>query len=161
MDFPREGQSADTTMRKSAKNESTKHNSAKHNPAISFQPHLIVFYDALCPACVKDRDNYLRWAGQHANHIHWQDATAHQTLLAEYGVTLEQALLELYVYEIKSQHMLKEIPAYARLFQAIPKLRWLGWLISTPIIKPLLTKLYRYSVRRRLNKQGRLCKLPR
>lgn len=122
---------------------------------------LIVFYDALCPSCVKDQENYQRWAGDHAKNIVWQDATSHEALLKQYGVSLDEALLELHVFDETKQIMHKEIDAYIQLLAPIPKLKIFAILINLPVIRPTLSFLYRRWVKRRLLKQGRVCKIPK
>lgn len=120
---------------------------------------LIVFYDALCPSCVKDRENYEQWAGKYGRNVIWQDATHHEALLKQYGVSLEEALLELHVYDEASQKMYTEIDAYIQLLAPIPRLKPFSILINLPIIRPTLSFIYRHWVKRRLKKQGRICKI--
>lgn len=122
---------------------------------------LIVFYDALCPSCVKDRENYERWAGTRASHIVWKDASSHEALLKSYGVSLEEALLELHVFDEAKQCMYKEMDAYIHLMKPIPRLWVFSVLIRLPIVRPALSFLYRRCVTNRLKKQGRVCKLPK
>lgn len=114
---------------------------------------LTVYYDGACPDCVKDRDKYERMAADDAN-VHWYDITGKDDELRERGIDPERALRELHV-EDASGKIHSELDAYQLLMRRAPRLRPLGWLIGLPLIKPLLSWLYRKMVDRRLRRTGR------
>jgi predicted DCC family thiol-disulfide oxidoreductase YuxK len=65
------------------------------------------------------------------------------------------AIAELHVRD-ENQHIYSEIDAYILLMARVPKLKPLAWLIDLPVIRPLLSSIYRWMVNRRLKKSGRL-----
>jgi len=117
--------------------------------------HITVYYDASCPKCVKDRQNYEHMAGASASDVCWMDITDHDDALQDLGIDPRLALTELHVQD-KQGRILSEIDAYILLMQRVPRLRALAWLISLPVIRPVCAFLYHRMVIRRLRKEGRL-----
>ncbi|WP_088330118.1 DUF393 domain-containing protein [Lacimicrobium sp. SS2-24] len=113
-----------------------------------------VFYDAACPGCVKDRAWYEKRVGQ-GEQLEWVDINTHEQSLKACGIDPQRALLELHVQD-EQGNILSEIPAYQLLLRRLPGYRWLAWIIGLPIIRPILSWLYRVWVRRRLKLEGRL-----
>lgn len=114
-----------------------------------------VFYDGACPRCRRDRDRYQRLAGQRAHRVQWVDVTTHADALHSRGVRLEDALRTLHVEDGQGR-LHHGLDAYILLMRVVPVLRPLAWLLGLPVINPVLARLYRWSVRRRLARQGRL-----
>ncbi|MDF2180140.1 DUF393 domain-containing protein [Aliiglaciecola sp. CAU 1673] len=120
----------------------------------SQRPFLRVFYDAACPRCRRDRAWYEQRVDEGEN-ILWVDINGREQELKALGIDPKRALLELHVEEQQGQ-VRHGISAYQLLFSRLPRYRWLAWVIGLPLIKPLLSYLYRWWVRRRLQRQGRL-----
>ena len=116
---------------------------------------ICVYYDASCPQCVKDRENYEKLAGNVGDSVCWIDITGKDQQLRKLGIDPEKALRELHVKD-ENQRILSELDAYILLLGKVPLLRPLAWLISLPVIRPLLAKLYHWKVDRRLRLSGRL-----
>jgi len=117
--------------------------------------NITVYYDASCPKCVKDRQNYERMAGEAGNDVCWMDITDRDDELRELGIDPRLALTELHLRD-KQGRILSEIDAYILLMQRVPRLRIIAWLIALPVIRPLVAWLYHRMVIRRLRKEGRL-----
>ncbi|GAB3025300.1 thiol-disulfide oxidoreductase DCC family protein [Bowmanella dokdonensis] len=115
---------------------------------------LRVFYDADCPRCRKDRVWYEKRV-EYGEDIQWVDINTHKDDLEALGIDPKRALLELHVQDEQGR-IWRELDAYRLLFGRLPRYRWLGWVIGLPLVKPLLSWLYRLWVRRRLKRQGRL-----
>lgn len=115
----------------------------------------IVFYDGACPICVRDRRRYERLTGPADDAIAWFDITDQAQQLRELGIDPQRALFELHV---KDPHgtIHSSIGAYIVLLKKVPLLRPLAWLIGLPLIRPVLSRIYRRQVERRLKKSGRL-----
>ncbi|ALS99367.1 thiol-disulfide oxidoreductase DCC family protein [Lacimicrobium alkaliphilum] len=113
-----------------------------------------VFYDAACPGCVKDRAWYEKRVGQ-GEQVQWRDINSCEQELKALGIDPHRAMLELHVQD-ENGRIWRELPAYQILLSRLPGYRWLAWLIGLPLIKPILSWLYRKWVRRRLKKEGRL-----
>ncbi len=116
---------------------------------------ITVYYDASCPKCVKDRQNYERMAGNAGADVCWVDITGRDDELRALGIDPRMALTELHLRDKQGQ-ILSEIDAYILLMQRVPRLRAVAWLIGLPIIRPLAAYLYHRMVIRRLRKEGRL-----
>ena len=116
---------------------------------------ITVYYDASCPKCVKDRQNYEHMAGESGRDVCWMDITGRDDDLRALGIDPRMALTELHVKDTYG-HIRSEIDAYILLMQRVPRLRALAWLIGLPLIRPLCASLYHRMVIRRLRKEGRL-----
>lgn len=116
---------------------------------------LVVFYDGSCEGCIKDRARYERWAGDRGRDIYWFDITDKEEVLLGMGISPQQALQELHVQTAEGD-IYSELDAYILLMKRVPRLMPLAWFISLPVVRPVLSWLYRTWVRRRLERDGRL-----
>ncbi|MBA2484019.1 MAG: DUF393 domain-containing protein [Nitrosomonas sp.] len=118
-------------------------------------PKITVYYDGACPSCIKDRQDYEEWAGDGGKDVCWFDITGQDAHLRDIGIDPHKAMTELHVSN-EHQQVFSELDAYILLMDRVPKLKPLAWLIGLPVIRPLLSSLYRWMVIRRLKKTGRL-----
>ena len=116
---------------------------------------ITVYYDGACPKCVKDRYYYEKLSGNSGKNVFWFDITGQEERLREIGIDPQKALMELHVKN-ENQHILSEIDAYILLMSKVALLRPLAWLIGLRAIRPMLSKIYRWQVDRRLRRSGRL-----
>ena len=116
---------------------------------------ITVFYDGACPSCVRDRQQYQRWAGQAGASVCWFDITGQEERLRALGIDPRKALTELHVSD-ENQRIRSELDAYLVLMAKVPRLKPLAWLISRPAIRPWVARLYHWRVNRRLVRSGRL-----
>jgi predicted DCC family thiol-disulfide oxidoreductase YuxK len=116
---------------------------------------ITVYYDGACPKCVKDRYHYEKLSGNAGKNVFWFDITGQEERLREIGIDPQKALMELHVKN-GNQHILSEIDAYILLMSKVALLRPLAWLIGLRAIRPMLSKIYRWQVDRRLRRSGRL-----
>ena len=116
---------------------------------------VVVYYDGACPKCVRDRRNYEKLSGKFSDEIYWFDITGQENRLKEIGIDPRKALTELHVRDENGQ-IVSELDAYILLMHKLPLLKPIAWLISLPLIRPLLAKLYHHRVDRRLKKRGLL-----
>jgi predicted DCC family thiol-disulfide oxidoreductase YuxK len=116
---------------------------------------ITVYYDGACPRCIRDRRHYERLAGKHRERIDWFDITGREKQLREFGIDPRKALTELHVRDEEGR-IWSELEAYRLLMRRVPLLRPLAWFIGLPSIRPLLARLYRARVIRRLEKSGQL-----
>ena len=115
---------------------------------------ITVYYDGVCPKCVKDRENYERLAGQNRRDVIWIDITGKDDELREMGIDPQKALRELHIKD-ENQKIISEIDAYIVLMRKVPVLKLLAWFIGLPMIRPLLSRIYHWQVNRRLRRDGR------
>jgi len=116
-------------------------------------PTVTVYYDGACPRCVRERARYEKIAGDDA--VCWLDITGKDDILREEGIDPRDALQELHVRDADGR-VHREMDAYILLLQRAPLFRPLAWIIALPVIRPVLSALYRWWVQRRLRKDGRL-----
>lgn len=118
-----------------------------------------VFYDQACPSCRKDRVFYEGLNQSSQDEVDWVDVNDPKACLIEKGIDPKQALLALFIEienEDGSRTVLSEIDAYIVLMQRTRLLKPLAFLIGLPLIRPMLSSLYRNWVIRRLTRQGRM-----
>lgn len=116
---------------------------------------IVVYYDGACPSCVKDRHRYERLAGAGADQVEWFDITGREVDLRAIGIDPLKAMTELHVQD-EHQRVHSELDAYILLLERVPLLKPLAWLISLPLIRPALARLYHRQVNNRLRCSGRL-----
>lgn len=116
---------------------------------------ITVYYDGACPSCIKDRQDYEKMAGDSGKDVCWFDITGQDAHLRDIGIDPHKAMTALHVRD-EHQQVISELDAYILLMDRVPKLKPLAWLIGLPVIRPLLSSLYRWMVNRRLKKSGRL-----
>ncbi len=119
------------------------------------QLSLTVFYDGACPRCIKDRRLYERLAGSLGKQVKWLDITGQDEYLKNLGIDPLKALSELHL-QLSNGQILSELDAYIVLMERVWLLKLIAWLISLPIIRPYLSKLYHQRVQKRLKATGRL-----
>ena len=129
--------------------------SSGENRHRDMKDNIVVYYDGACPKCVRDRRQYEQLAGSRAAQVEWFDITGREELLREMGIDPRKALTELHVRD-EHQRVHSELDAYILLMGKVPWLKPLAWLISLPLIRPALAKLYHWQVNRRLRRSGRL-----
>ena len=118
-------------------------------------PRLTVFYDGACPVCVRDRAWYERLVGRTEASVQWLDITGRDDELRAYGIDPDAALRELHVRDANGV-VHRELDAYILLMSRVPVLKPLAWLIGLPGLRPVLSRLYRSWVLRRLRAENRL-----
>ncbi len=121
----------------------------------SNQEKLVVYYDGACPKCVRDRQTYEKLEGQGGEQVCWFDITGQDSRLSDMGIDPRKALSELHVRDTDGR-VVSELDAYILLMNKVPLLKPAAWLISLPLIRPLLARLYHHQVNRRLRSRGLL-----
>jgi predicted DCC family thiol-disulfide oxidoreductase YuxK len=116
---------------------------------------IVVYYDGACPKCRHDRKTYEKLSGPAGEQVCWIDITGQESQLRDMGIDPQKALSELHVRDTKGR-IISELDAYILLMNKVPLLKPVAWLISLPLIRPLLAKFYHWQVNRRLRKRGLL-----
>ena len=101
------------------------------------RPALSVYYDGACPLCRAEIAYYRRCRGAEA--ISFVDVS---TTAPGEGLTCRQALARFHVREADGR-LLSGAAAFARLWRALPRWRWLGRVLATPLLLPLAEAAYR------------------
>ncbi|MEO0358304.1 MAG: DUF393 domain-containing protein [Pseudomonadota bacterium] len=117
-----------------------------------------ILYNGSCPICRREISAYARYAKTHDLPLDFQDMG--QTDLNDWGVTADQAARRIHV--IKDGQLYDGIPAFALVWDDMPRFRWLAkavrwpgvsWLASATYDLVLAPALYAMH-RRRQAKQG-------
>src|SRR5687767_2807830 len=101
-----------------------------------------VFYNSACPVCdagVKEQRRAMEKAG--AGDLAWTDMTSAPNALEADGLTLDHVRRHLYARDA-SGRLHRGADAFAVLWRATPRRRWLGRLISAPLVRPLARRAY-------------------
>lgn len=102
-----------------------------------------VFYNSACPVCRAGMDEQ-RTALENAGHTDdttFVDMTLSPEALAQDGLTLDHVRRHFYVRDADG-NLQRGADAAAVLWRMTPRRRWLGWLVSTPFIRPLARASY-------------------
>ncbi|XP_056588266.1 uncharacterized protein LOC130408837 [Triplophysa dalaica] len=113
-----------------------------------------VLYDGGCPICVKEIVFLQFLQRNRTDKVDFVDIS-----LTEYdesrfeGVSYETAMVEMTVID-ENNKIHRGVPAFAVMYSAVG-MGWLGRLISSPIIRPLMDRAYGVFARNRLRWTGR------
>jgi predicted DCC family thiol-disulfide oxidoreductase YuxK len=102
-----------------------------------------VFYNSTCPVCragINDQRKTLDRAGVGENTT-FVDMTQLPAALAEDGISLDQVRRHFYVRDTDGK-LHRGADAAAILWRMTARRRWLGWLISTPVLRPVARVFY-------------------
>ena len=95
------------------------------------------------------------WQGKGGEDVCWHDISGQDSHLRDIGIDPYKAMTELHVRD-ENQQIFSELDAYIQLMYRVPRLKPVAWLIGLPVIRPILSSLYRWMVNRRLKRSGRL-----
>lgn len=112
-------------------------------------PELTVYYDGSCPLCRREIAMYRRLRG--ADRLHWLDVSAGGPLGED--LSCEAAMRRFHVRDAQGR-LFSGGAAFARLWQALPGWRALGWLLAFPPLSWLLELAYRAFLPLRPRLQG-------
>ena len=99
---------------------------------------LKVLYNGECPICSTEVEGYKRSAEKRGLPIAFEDLNAAD--LAAWGVTEEQAARRFHV--ARDGEILDGLPAFAALWEELPRLRWLARLVRLPVIRHVGAAVY-------------------
>ncbi len=97
-----------------------------------------VLYNGECPICSTEVEGYRRSAEKRGLPIAFEDLNTAD--LAAWGVTEEEAARRFHV--AKNGKILEGLPAFAALWEELPRLKWLARLVRLPVIRPLGALVY-------------------
>ncbi|ESQ73594.1 thiol-disulfide oxidoreductase DCC family protein [Asticcacaulis sp. AC402] len=100
---------------------------------------ITVLYDGKCGLCRHEIGFYRKIAPD--GRFLWIDVMTDDSALADLKVRRRDALMAIHVFDDRGQ-CLTGADAFATLWKAIPGFKWLGYLVSAPLIRPLARWLY-------------------
>lgn len=118
-----------------------------------------VFYNGSCPVCRTEIEHYRDLDAADGAAIDFEDINADEAALSTVGLDRETASRRLYVRDGNGE-VLAGIPAFAAIWDRLPRYRWLATLSRWPVMRTVLPWLYepvafciyRWDVRRRAAK---------
>lgn len=109
-------------------------------PATPDPGPVTVFYDGACPLCRREIGLYRSSDG--ADAIAWVDVAADEACGRMPGLTRRDALARFHVRNADGD-LVSGAAAFATLWLALPRWRWLGWIVMRPGIRHVAELLYR------------------
>ena len=101
-------------------------------------PDTTVIYNGACPICSREIAGYRRYSETRALPIAFRDLNAGD--LATWGLSADQAARRLYVVRDGTLH--DGVPAFAVLWEQMPRFRWLARLVRLPGLRQGTTLVY-------------------
>lgn len=110
----------------------------------------IMFYDNGCPICRREVAHYQRL--DRAHRVRWVDICEDKEILKDYGLNESDAMARLHAIDSDGR-MVKGAWAFAAVWEALPRYRYLAKLLQNLRLLPLLNHIYgpfaRWRYRRR------------
>jgi predicted DCC family thiol-disulfide oxidoreductase YuxK len=101
-----------------------------------------VFYNSACPVCDAGvRNQRVAMERRGSADLSWIDMTCAPEALNADGLTLDHVRRHIYARDASGK-LHRGADAFALLWRATPSRRWLGRLISLPIVRPMARVLY-------------------
>lgn len=101
----------------------------------------IIFYNGACPICRREIEHYDRLDQSGANSLSFVDISEPGSIAAELSLEQDDAKRRLHVLD-EDGRLLSGIPAFAAIWDRLPRYRWLSALVRLPILRSLLPWLY-------------------
>lgn len=114
---------------------------------------LTVFFDGGCPLCKREIAHYRRLRAREA--VAWVDIIRQPEVLERFDLEQRTALAALHVWDDGRAVMHTGAAAFVRLWQSLPRYRWLARCITACRLTPLLERVYRVFARRHFRKRCR------
>lgn len=99
---------------------------------------LTVIYNDSCPICAREVRAYRRYTEANGLAVTYLGLSSER--LADHGLTKRDAARRLHV--VQGDRVISGVPAFALLWDQIPNLRWLAWLVRRPVISRLAGLIY-------------------
>lgn len=96
---------------------------------------LAVYFDGACPLCRREIGVYKNMSG--ADDVDWIDVSEASGSQLPDGLTREQAMARFHV-RTADGHLADGGDAFAALWSAMPRTRWIGWIASRRAVRPFL-----------------------
>lgn len=97
------------------------------------KPQTDVIYNSDCPICSREVAGYRRYSTAQGLPIRYSGLD--QADLARWGLSKDAAARRFHV--VQDGRLISGLPAFAALWAAMPRFRWLAWLVTRPGIGPV------------------------
>ena len=100
-----------------------------------------VLYNGACPLCRREIDHYRRLDHEAGNTLDFTDISVAGSTPDHLSLSEDDAKRRLHVVDADGR-LLIGIPAFAAIWKALPRYRWLAAISSLPILRPILGWIY-------------------
>jgi predicted DCC family thiol-disulfide oxidoreductase YuxK len=100
-----------------------------------------VLYNGACPICRREIDHYRRLDDDHASALDFADISEPSPDMTALALDGDQARRRLHVLDADG-HLLVGVPAFAAIWDRLPRYRWLAYISRLPILRWLLPWIY-------------------
>lgn len=100
-----------------------------------------VLYNGACPVCRREIEHYRRLDGEHASALDFVDIGKPTPELRALALSNDQARRRLHVLDADGR-LLIGVPAFAAIWERLPRYRWLARISRLPVLRSLLPLVY-------------------
>lgn len=100
-----------------------------------------ILYNGACPICRREIEHYRRLDNSGAEALAFNDISESEQVPSHLSLTQDDAKRRLHVLDVDGR-LLRGIPAFAAIWDCLPKYRWLSALTRFPVLRSLLPWLY-------------------
>ncbi|MGB1235284.1 MAG: thiol-disulfide oxidoreductase DCC family protein [Planktomarina sp.] len=97
-----------------------------------------VLYNGACPICSREISAYERYAAKRDLNVGFEDLNASD--LSEWGIDAVDAAKRIHV--MHNGQVISGLPAFALVWDEMPKMRWLAWIVRLPVVRTILGLFY-------------------
>ena len=101
----------------------------------------IVFYNGACPICLKEIEHYRHLDDSGGQALEFADISVPEQGLSKLCLSEDEAKRRLHVLDADGR-LLSGIPAFAAIWECLPRYRWLSSLTRLPVLRSILPWLY-------------------
>ncbi|MEM9440807.1 MAG: DUF393 domain-containing protein [Pseudomonadota bacterium] len=114
-----------------------------------------VLYNGACPICRREIEHYQKLDALGASALAFTDISVADPVLAKVALSMDEAKRRLHVVDTNGC-LLSGIPAFAAIWDHLPRYRWLSTVVRWPVLgsllhwayEPIAYGLYRWDKRR-------------
>lgn len=100
-----------------------------------------VLYNGACPLCRREIDHYRRLDRQAGGALDFTDISEPGSPPDDLSLSQDDAKRRLHVVDADGR-LLVGVPAFAAIWESLPRYRWLATISSLPILRPILGWIY-------------------
>ena len=100
-----------------------------------------ILYNGACPICRREIEHYRRIDQRDDQALAFADISESSPLLDRHGLDQDAAKRRLHVLDANGE-LLAGIPAFAAIWDRLPRYRWLSAIVRLPVLRNVLAWIY-------------------
>ena len=100
-----------------------------------------ILYNGACPICRREIEHYQHLDRDGDDTLAFADISEPDPMLARLSLTQDAAKRRLHVVDVNGR-LLAGIPAFAAIWDRLPRYRWLAWISRLPLVRSVLPYIY-------------------